>query len=254
MAEIKKIYSYLGDLERRIRVALTSFVFLFLLGTFIAGIGIEKIRNFTASTRPELLTLFGVVSVAVMLALMIRISKASWVEEFHLRIDKSIFGFLQRTNEIIFGALAFALKPEERTDLDKMEATRQNLVVQSIFASLSNDTDLFENFLKTKIFRNWTMYWIMVYGTITFLSLTILSFVFVALGLDPYAKMLFTIYWLLTALHLGIVLSLGHRLVRMSKRAVDSMVASHKGQIADTLRRHMHVEEEDVEEADVIMD
>ena len=256
MPELKKIYSYLGNLEKKIKIALTGFVFLLFFGSFVIGVGLNKLFNYTESTNPELLVLIGLGALAIILSLMYSINKIRRIEDLHIRLDQHIFGFLKRTNDTIFESLLRALKPEERGFVDKLEAIKRRAVVQSIFSALSNDTDLFENFMKTKIFRNWTFYWTMVYGTLTYSLLTVVSFIFLMLDLDPYTKLLFTLCWLLAALHLSVVIPLGHRLVTMSKRVVDAMVESHKQQIAKMLRTNMYEEDDDdeIEEADIISD
>ena len=252
LPELKKIYSYLGNLEKKIKLALTVFVLLLFSGSFIIGVGVDRLSHLAESTKPEYLLLVGLGVLATILTLMLSVSRTSWIEELHIKIDNNIFGFLKRTNDTIFGSLLFALAPEERKSASKLDSRKQSAVVQSIFSTLSNDTGLFENFLRTKIFRNWTLYWIMVYGTLTYTLLTVVSFIFVALGFDPYAKLLFTICWLLSGIHLAIVILLGRRLVIISKEAVDSMVQSHKNQIAKVLRENIGEEEEEIEEADVI--
>jgi ABC-type multidrug transport system fused ATPase/permease subunit len=251
VTELKKVHRYLGDLEGRIRFALTSYVLVLFLGSFIIGVGFDKLSRFSESTRPELLFLISVAALATILVLVYTLSRIGWIGELHISLDRRIFGFLKRTNTTIFGSLLSALKPEDRKKVAALAPERQGTLVQSVFSALSNDAELFQRFLKTKIFRNWTIYWISVYGTLTCSALTVVAFVFVALALDRYAGLLFVIAWLLAATHLSIVLGLGHRLVTISKSLVDSMVESHQQQIAKTVRENL-TEEEEFEEADVM--
>ncbi len=251
MTELRKAYSYLGNLEKRIRIALTFFVLTLFVGSFIAGVGLDRISHFTQSTRPELLAVIGAAAIATILTLVYMLSRIGWIEELHIKIDRYFFGFLKRTNSTIFESLLYALNPADRKKVSTLSPDRQGSLVQSVFSALSSDPILFQEFLGTNIFRNWTLYWISVYGTLAFSILTVVSFVFAALALDPQAKVVFTVCWLIALLQLAIVLMLGRKLVSISKFLVDSMVKSHGDLIAETIRAGLTGEDE-VEEADII--
>ena len=253
MTRLTKVYTYLANLEKRIRTALTMFMLLLFVGSFVIGVGANRISHYTRSNKPQILLLVGLAALVTILILMIRLSRTSWLEKIHIKLDENIFGFLKRTNDTIFGALTDALDPEERELLGTVPPDKQTHLVQSIFAALSNDPTVFDASPMTSVFRNWTLYWILVYGTLTYLTLTVISFLFVAFGLDPYSRVVFTICWVLTAVHLTLVLAVGHRLVAMTRRLVGSMVESHQTQIAKMLRTSLSPEEE-VEEADIVTD
>ncbi|HMD13752.1 MAG TPA: hypothetical protein VKI62_03935, partial [Bacteroidota bacterium] len=154
-------------------------------------------------------------------------------------LDKTLFGFLKKSNAIIFDGLIVALPREEREKAINIGTSEQGLLAQSIFSQLAKDNQLFTTLLQSGIFQYWIWYWIMIYGTFLSSILTAGSFFNILLGSDPGGKIFFSIFWILALLHLTVTLLLGFFLLGMTKQTVDSMVLSHLNEIASILRANI---------------
>ena len=203
----------------------------------------EHMMTYLKAIPPEIIGLISLSIIALMIASIIISHKVSLGGNLHLWLDRHFLGFLKKSNEAILRSLLMVLKPAERLHAEKLDKEKQNTLVQSIFAFLSNDAQIFDILLTKKIFRVWTLYWVVVYATLIFLLLTIASFVTVAASIDTYAKMLFLVFWVLTFFHLFLAVTLGNILVSMSRKVVDAIVYSNKQQIVFLLREKLHQHE-----------
>jgi uncharacterized membrane protein (DUF485 family) len=171
------------------------------------------------------------------------IGRVDWLGELHILLDHKFFGFLDKSNEIIFRTLASALEPDEQKASFRLSPDKKGELTQSVFSNLSDDNHLFEALLKSGIFRRWIYYWIAIYGTAAFTLLTLVAFVQEWFGSSAYVKTVFTVNWILALGHLTFSIFLGQDLVQKTKNAVQHIVDQHSREIAAVLRETVHKSE-----------
>jgi hypothetical protein len=236
METAKSQYAYFQSLDKTVKIGLAIYLVMFFGGIVLTVAGL---RDFLDSLEHfQIVVILGLtVFVGLgLFGLLYGISKIHWLGEIHIWLDKNFFGFLKKSNEIIFRELVYALEPEERASAVNIESHEKGTVAQSIFSRLSDDDQLFERILASGIFRYWIWYWIMIYGTFVFMLLSLLSFGAALIGSDAYGTTLFTTNWSLALVHLLMTLSLGYQLMRMTRQTVDDIVSSYRGVIAAILR------------------
>ncbi len=231
---------YLANLERDIQSAFAISIFSLLVGVTLNSFGMRYILNACMAASAEIFILTGLTSTALYKALVLTVQKFPTIGQLHVWLDKWFFGIMKRVNEIIFQSLLTVLEPRERQLAANLEPMKQDNVVKNVFSKLSNDTELLAKIKQSGLFQNWTWYWVMVYGTITFSVLTIVTFVVILSGVE-YEKIVFIAFWLPSLLFLSTTLLLGVRLKRLSKRVVRQMICSHRFVIHTVLKENISV-------------
>lgn len=235
---------YFQQLENRLKVALGIFLFFLMSGLLLLTFGPENYLHSSRSRYPEILWAVSGGCFVLYLVALTNMGKIFWIRDFHMWLDRQLFDVLKRSNEAILRSLLSALGPEDRAVADSLTQGTKTTVAETIFSSLSGDSELYKKILSSSLFPAWTWYWIVIYGTITFTTLTVLSFCALLFGSDPYYPTLFTIYWIVTVLLVAATLTLGHRLVRMSTGTIENIVESHKDEIAAMIREHLSIREQ----------
>ncbi len=229
-------YAYFEGLEKTIKGGLSFYIVILLIGLTISVAGYQNtLSTMQAWGLPAILIVAGA-SAGLFFGLFKGSGKIRWLAEIHIWMDQRFFGFLKKSNDIIFHRLISALEPEERGRAVVMEAGEQGALAQTIFSRLAGDPHLFEALLRTGIFRKWIWYWIMIYGTSVFIMLTVETLIRGAVGPDPQIRTFFSAYWALALIHLGVTVLLGYRLIGMTRKTMDTMVRVHKSEIAIMLR------------------
>ncbi len=237
---IKNIYLYFTKLEKEVGLAFTLFsAFLFLLLAVVIA-GIDTIVTHIQSTSLEMLAVQGAGILVLLVVIVALVTRPKGVRDAHLWLDQHVFGFLRKSNNAIMDALIFALQPEERTHVDRLSIKQKDHLVQMIFSSLSNDEEIFSRVIKNKIFRLWLWYWLSVYAALSCTLLTFAAFISVVAAVDIYAKIIFSVLWVLTLLQFVIVHLIGRRLVMLSGDIVLSLLDSHKRKIVSVFREQLY--------------
>lgn len=239
MLDAKIQYAYFENLEKTIKIGLAIYLTLFWMGTSVAVLGVGKTVEFLRTISPILLLIILMGMGLVAYGAFQSMRAIHWLGDIHIWLDGKFLGFLKKSNEIIFEELVHALEPEERLSAVNIEPGEKGSLAKSIFSQLAGHDELFGALLRSGIFRYWIWYWITLYGTFVFTLLTLESFAAVLIGLEMDVKTLFTTTWLFALVHLGLSLLLGYHLVRMTRRTVDSIVRSHKDEIATILRANI---------------
>ncbi|MDI6767426.1 MAG: hypothetical protein QME52_11435 [Bacteroidota bacterium] len=239
MQSAKSQYAYFESLEKAVKIALLAYIMIFLCSNIIIIVGGETIINLFYS--PQLIVIIAIVIciIGLLIGLIYGISKINWLGELHVWLDNKIFGFLNKSNEIIFQEISLALEPEERKRISNMGKKNRSVLAKSVFSQLANDDNLFAALLQSDIFRFWILYWIMLYGTFVFTILSTETFISLLIGSNTGSKLLFTIFWSLSLAHLSLSLMLGHKLLKMTKKTVENIVHSHQEDIASILKNSM---------------
>lgn len=237
MQTAKSQYSYFENLEKTIKMGLALYLTLFLSGLVVELVGLPILAPLFGSP-PRVAGLAAAVG-GILYGFYQGISKIDWLGELHIRLDRRLFGFLNRSNEIIYSELLASLEPDERPVARSLGPDVRGPLAKSIFSRLANDDKLFGQLLQSGIFRTWIWYWLMIYGTVFFTSLTVLAFAFVILSHGDLTKPLFAANWVLALLHLFACLILGRTLMHMTRKTVRAIVASHAGEIASMLRANI---------------
>ena len=235
----KSQFAYFENLEETIKIGFALYLLFFVGGCISILLGGEILNDFLHHGRFVEIGGGVIACGAAFWGIYWSTSRIQWLGEIHIWLDKILFGFLKKSNTIIFDGLIVALPQEERETAVNIGTGEQGLLAQSIFSQLAKDNQLFATLLQSGIFRYWIWYWIMIYGTFLSSSLTAGSFFNILLGSDPGGKTLFSIFWILALLHLAVTLLLGFFLLRMTKQTVNSMVLSHQNEIASILRANI---------------
>ena len=122
MADAKRQYAYFENLEKTIKFALAIYIFLLLTGIGLLAAGSSE-TVFAFWKRSIVQSALLAVSLTGAYALLFsRVNKISWLGDLHIWLDRKIFGFLSRSNEIIFRTMLFALRPAERDSAYELSA------------------------------------------------------------------------------------------------------------------------------------
>lgn len=240
MLTAKGQFAYFENLEKTIKVALAVYLLAFCIGMLITIVGFGTFTEAIGHITLPLSILILVNLAGLFFGMLYGINKISWLGEIHIWLDQKFFGFLKKTNDIIFHGLVIALNPEERYSAVNIEPVEKGALAKSIFSQLANDSQLFEALLESGIFRVWIWYWVAIYGTLIFTALTILSLAVGLMGGDASARSFFSAIWFLALFHLGTSLTIGSYLLKMTRRTVDGIVATHKEEIATLLRANIN--------------
>lgn len=228
-------YAYFSSLERTIKIALAAYIsalfggILFLsVGPTQAGILLAGLRYPALMVTAAFLTFSGVTYLIV--------SRVHRLSELHIWLDQRFFGFLDKSNDIIFQALVRVLESRDRSLPEDLGTEERYSLIRSIFSQLADNYRLFDTLMESGIFRYWIWYWVMNYGTFTFTILTIGSAVVVFTGGDPGGRALFTVCWISALAHLAVNLTLGNLLTRLTRSVSESIILTYKPQITAMLR------------------
>jgi hypothetical protein len=232
----KRQFAYFETLEWTIKLGLTSYLLL-LCGESAAVIyRIDRTVDFFSSAPAHVWGIVIGIFLAVFLLILFAVGRIDWLGELHIRLDRTLFGFLSKSNDVIFDELASSLLPGERRSVRSIHSGEKGSLAKSIFSYLASDNSLFEQLLSSGIFQYWIWYWVTIYGTFVFSILTTESFLALLLVHDPYVKIVFAIDWIAALAHLSMSLILGYYLLRMTRESVSEIVQSRGSEIASILR------------------
>ena len=232
-------YHYIEILDRRIKIAASTYLVIFLGGTALILSGIERMAMDLATRQFKIPLIFASCLVVVFLGLYYGVGKIRWITELHSWMDRRFFRLLDKSDLILFEGLIIALDPEERKEASDLQTMRRESVAKSVFAGLANDNSLSNHLFHTGVFRLWIWYWIAMYGTFAFSLLTVESFSLLLRGVDQYARMAFEVSWLSAVGHLLVGVVLGYRLLGLMGHISRILVMSHRDEIATMLRRNL---------------
>ena len=238
MLTAERQYAYFENLERMIKGGVAFYVILLVAGCISGVAGSGSFLSLVSGSVGNVVGAAAVVA-AIFAGVWIGTGRIAWLGEIHIWLDRTFFGFLGKSNEIIFDELIFALDAHERVAAGLVDPRRRGEMAHSIFSQLASDHAIFEDLLRSGIFRYWIWYWIMIYGTFAFILLTAWTLVGGAAGGDPNSREIFSACWMFSFLHLAATLVFGITLVRMTKRTVEGMVLSHGREIAAILREKL---------------
>ena len=168
------------------------------------------------------------------------VSRVHQLSALHIWLDQRFFGFLEKSNEIIFQALVRVLESGDQIFARDLSSDDRYSMIRSIFSRLADNFKLFDTLMESGIFRFWIWYWVMNYGTFTFTILTIASSAAMFAGAGPGARTFFTVCWIAALVHLAVNLTLGNLLTRLTGSVSESIVLTYKPQILLMLRELPH--------------
>jgi len=232
-------YHYIEILDRRIKIAASTYLVIFLGGTALILSGIERMAMDLATRQFKIPLIFASCLVAVFLGLYYGVGKIRWITELHSWMDRRFFRLLDKSDLILFEGLIIALDPEERKEASDLQTMRRESVAKSVFAGLANDNSLSNHLFHTGVFRLWIWYWIAMYGTFAFSLLTVESFSLMLRGVDQFGRIAFEVSWLSAVGHLLVGVVLGYRLLGLMGHISRILVMSHRDEIATMLRRNL---------------
>lgn len=231
---------YFSKLEREVGLAFKLFLAFFLMSLAGVILGLDTIVSYIKVTSAETLSIEGAGSIVLLFVIIVALGKVNGFGNIHLWLDRNIFGFLRKSNNVIMDTMLLALQPEEQRQVDKLSSYQKDFLVQTIFSSLSSNEEIFSIIVQNKIFRLWLWYWLSVYAALSCTLLTFAAFISVVAGIDIYAKIIFAVFWMLTLLQFVVVNLIGRRLVMLSRGIVLSLLDSHKRRIVSLFHEQLY--------------
>ena len=244
MQTVRKGYNYFESLENTVKTAFAAYLVFFVSGMILTLLGAENVLTFLQTHSALFSVIASVFILAIFFGLMFTIGKINWLGDLHIKLDRRFFGFLERSNDIIFRTLISALKPHEQQRFLKLPPEKKGTITQSIFSHLSDDKRLFEKLLHSGIFRIWIWYWVSIYGTFAFTLLTVSSFLIAWIQSQLFSIPFFTINWILALFHLFVSVLIVKYLLEKTKKTVQLIVAAHQFDIANVSITRIHDEPE----------
>jgi len=234
-ANEKGRYAYFSSLERTIKIALAVYIVLLSAGTVLLVAGLERAGLWMESVP---YAPFALVAGAALLfgVLYTIISRIHRLASLHIWLDERFFGFLEKSNEIIFQAMVRVLESGEQSFARDLQTEERYSMVRSVFSRLADNLRLFDSLMESGIFRYWIWYWVMNYGVFTFTILTIAGSVVMFAGAGHGVRTIFTICWISSLGHLAVNLLLGNHLTRLTKSVSESLVVEYQPQISVMLK------------------
>lgn len=227
--------AYFSSLEKTIKVALALYLMLAITGCglLLAGVGTawNAFRGVTDGAFYAAL-----LSVVAFTGIYAAVSRIHWLGELHIWLDRRFFGFLEKSNDIIFQAVVRVLESEDQSAARDLGSEEKYSMIHSVFSRLAENFHLFDELMRSGIFRAWIWYWVLNYGTFTFSVLTLGAFAAMLSGGGPPARSMFTVCWSAALLHLAVNIILGNHLTRMTRQVSESIVLAYKPQITSMLR------------------
>jgi hypothetical protein len=235
----KSRYSYFTSLEKTITLAIAIYGTILLLVN-ITFTGVLQ-RLFEVLQVNQYITdiFYAICTAGIFYGIFVAARKIKWISKVNAWLDGKFFGLLGKSNLIIFQTLLSRLDDESQQTASTLPQQKKEIIAQSIFEQLSGEDTIFLSLLNSGIFRLWIWYWIMIYGTVVSIFITLELFSATILGLAVHAKMFFTVSWLLAFLHLACGIFIGYYLIRMTRSAAMSIVESHGNEIAEMLKKRM---------------
>lgn len=248
MQNAKKQYSYFENLEHTVKGAFALYLVIYSTGMIGILVGVHNVFSFLNSHS----VVYSLAAIAFVLGMFFAfvafIGKITWLGDLHIKLDDRFFGFLEKSNEVIFQTLISALEPNERSRFSRLPASKKGVITHSIFSNLSDDNHLFERLMNSGIFRNWIWYWVAIYGTFTFSLLTLSSFLLAWIEKGLFSKPFFAITWTFALLHVFVTVFIGKSLIEKTRKTVQFIVTSHRLDIANLLITRIQQEPEITED------
>jgi hypothetical protein len=240
----KSQYRYYLSLDKTVKVAAAFYVTLLLAGTALVWLGMGRMSRDIHTGHFTVPLVFGGSLLLIFSGLLYGVGKIDWVSDAHAWLDRHFYRLLDKSNLVLFGGLAAALAPEERTQVSYLAPARKESLTNAVFNGLASINSLFTGLLKSGILRMWIWYWIAMYGAFVFSILTVETLALALRGIDPYANTAFAICWGLALAHFTAGILLGSHLLRMMGDIARLLVGSHRFEIAFLLRKHINEGEE----------
>src|SRR6267143_3184911 len=109
---------YFRDLEQLTKAGLVAYLMVLVAGSALAAAGIEIAYNFMVNIQLCCSLLVTVLTLNVLYIFIRAVNRIHWMGELHVWLDKRLFGFLLKSNDIIFREFVILLEPNERLAFD----------------------------------------------------------------------------------------------------------------------------------------
>ena len=231
MLKMQEQYVYFERLEKTVKTGLAIYVTALIVGCFTACMGVDNLLLHWSSSDWMIVGAELVIVASLYSVLYYAAGKIHWLGELHIRLDKKFFGFLVKSNDVIYRTLVSTLHNDDQLRFHSLSESRKTSLTETIFSKLSEDSQLFDALLKSNIFSAWIKYWVTMYGSLTFLSLSFVSLIAGWFLSDTGGKVFFGIIWGLAMFHLIMSCILGRLLLKKTESSVQQMLETHKEEI-----------------------
>jgi len=239
MKIVEQQLPHFRELEQLTKTGLVSYLLVLSAGLAVTAAGIEHAYPFVLTMNLCAKLLIGLSALNVLYLTIRGVDKIGWLGELHVWLDKRLFRFLIRSNDIIFVEFIFLLGPEERSALVQRPVSERTTIVQSLLSRLADDPTILENLLRRGMFRSWIWYWINLHGIFVFFLLTLAAGVRYWLDPNVYSRSFLIAVGAVGTLHLLGSLLTGYLIVVVTRRIVREMIHFHRPAIISFLIRYL---------------
>jgi hypothetical protein len=227
------------ELEQLTKTGLVSYLLVLSAGLAVSAAGMDHTYPYVLTTSLCAKLLVGLSAINVLYLIIRGVDRIHWLGELHVWMDRRLFRFLVRSNDIIFVEFIYLLGPDERAAFIHRTGSERTTIVQSLLSHLADDPTILRNLLRRGMFRAWIWYWINLHGIFVFTLLTLAAAV--RFGLDPnlYSRSFLIAIGSVAALHLLASLLTGSYIVVVTKRIVREMIHFHRPAIISFLHSYL---------------
>jgi hypothetical protein len=239
MKTVERQLPHFRELEQLTKTGLVSYLLVLAAGLAISAAGIEHAYPFVLTMNLCAKLLFALCAANVLYIAIRGVDKIHWLGELHVWMDKKLFRFLLRSNEIIFVEFVFLLSPDERAAFVNRPRAERSTIVQSLLSHLADDPTILQNLLRRGMFRAWIWYWINLHGIFVFLLLTLAAAARYLLDPNLYARSFLIAVGAVAVIHLLASLLSGYYIVVVTRRIVREMIHFHRPAIISFLHSYL---------------
>lgn len=224
-------YHYFDRLDRRIKIAIAVYAFLFLAGITISVFDVDPFRLLfiPLSWRGAVIGLL--IATILLICILLTLRRIPDVARVNAWFDKRLFGLLETSDTIMKNSILDAA-----ADARSLAPSDRSAMAEHIVRRLSEHDQIYRALFESGIFTLWAWYWIAMYGSIAFSGLVIIAFCTIVPGLSPDLRLLFP-WCLASALgHIAATILIGRLLERMTRGSAQTIASTYRSDIESIIR------------------
>jgi hypothetical protein len=227
---------YFISLERTVKSALAFYLTVLAVGFVMIALGTARATELARDADAVISAGAGLIMAGA--GSWYLVSTIHWLGELHIWLDSRFFGFLKKSNDVIFHTFLKALEEEDRARAQLLGADQREKFMRAVLTRLADDSGLFRSLMTSGIFRLWIWYWVMNYGTFACTILCFVAFAVMLGGNVTATRPIFSFFWAGALIHLAANVMLGNILTRMTRSVSELLLDSIRPKLALLLKEH----------------
>ncbi len=224
---------YLRKLEKRIKGAIIFYLTVLIADTFFILLSINGVTS--GLTNVVRFGILCAIVIGAVIMLLSRINTLARITKFNAWLDRRLFGVLEQSDAILSDILLSSAGTGDSSRAGVDPTKRANLA-KVVVERLARHKQIFPGIMGTGIYTLWIWYWIVMYGTIVFSALTMLTFVAILSHVVSGMKPAFIFIWTLALAHIAVTVGIGAMLKRMTQKTAVEISSSYGSDIEAYLR------------------